>query len=209
MLTLQDAMDDLPLVAIIRGVTPGEVAAVAQALHGAGVRIVEVPLNSPHALESIGLLARAFPGRLVCGGGTMLTPNDADAVADAGGQIAVSPNTDGAVIRRSIERGMTPMPGFATASEAFHALQAGAMFLKLFPAGVYGPGLLRQLKAVLPAEAVVAPVGGVGPGQIADWWAAGARAFGVGSEIYRPGDTPEAVAAKAQVMVQAVRAARG
>lgn len=207
-MTPEQAMDELPLVAIIRGVTPDEVVAVGEALLAEGVRLVEVPLNSPDPLESIRRLAEAFDGRMVCGGGTLLTVKDCDDVARAGGRVAVSPNTDPSVIARAVALGMTPMPGFATCSEAFVALQAGAQVLKLFPAATYGPGHLKQLKAVLPPEAVVAPVGGVGPAQIADWWAAGARAFGIGGEIYRPGDTPAAVREKARALAAAVREAR-
>ncbi len=208
-MTPQQALDDLPLVAIIRGVTPDEVVDIGEALYAEGVRLVEVPLNSPRPLDSIRRLAEAFSGRLACGGGTLLTPQHCDDVAEAGGRIAVSPNTDPAVIARSLALGLTPMPGFGSCSEAFAALHAGARILKLFPASTYGPGHLKQLKAVLPPEAIVAPVGGVGPDQIADWWAAGARAFGIGGEIYRPGDTPAVVRGKARALVAAVREARG
>ena len=207
-MTPDEAMNELPLVAIIRGVTPGEVVDIGEALFAEGVRLVEVPLNSPEPLESIRRLAQAFVGRMVCGGGTLLTIKDCEDVAGAGGQIAVSPNADPSVIARSMALGMTPMPGFATTSEAFTALHAGARILKLFPASTYGPGHLKQLKAVLPPEAVVAPVGGVGPEQMADWWAAGARAFGIGGEIYRPGDTPGVVRDKARALAAALREAR-
>src|SRR6185436_11754465 len=118
---------------------------------------------------------------------------DVDAVADAGGAIIVAPNTDPAVIRQALARGLTPLPGFATATEAFAALEAGARGLKLFPAATYGPDHLKALKAVLPPEAVLIPVGGVGPGQMAAWWAAGARGFGLGSDLFKPGMTPQDV----------------
>jgi len=207
-MTPQQAFDELPLVAIIRGVKPDEAVAIGEALYAEGVRLVEVPLNSPHPLGSIRRLAAAFAGRMACGGGTLLTPQDAEAVGAAGGQLAVSPNTDHAVIKRALDLGMTPMPGFATCTEAFAALQAGARFLKLFPASTYGPQHLKLLKDVLPPEAVVAPVGGVGAAEIAEWWAAGARGFGVGGGLYRPGDTPDTVRGKARALVQALREVR-
>lgn len=207
-MTPQQAMAECPLVAIIRGVTPDEVVDIGAALHAEGVRLVEVPLNSPDPLESIRRLSEAFAGRMACGGGTLLTTRDCDDVAAAGGQIAVSPNTDPAVIARSLALGMTPMPGFGSCSEAFTALKAGATILKLFPAVTYGPAHLRQLKAVLPREAIVAPVGGVGAEQIGEWWSAGARAFGIGGEIYRPGDTPQTVRIKAALLVRTLAAVR-
>jgi 2-dehydro-3-deoxyphosphogalactonate aldolase len=126
-------------------------------------------------------------------------------VAQAGGKIVVSPNADPAVIRRAVERGVAPMPGFASATEAFCALEAGARYLKLFPASTYGPAHLKALKAVLPSDAVVQPVGGVRPEDMAEWWAAGARGFGLGSELYRPGYTAEQVHERAVAAVAAVR----
>lgn len=207
-MTLDEAMDELPLVAIIRGVTPSEVAGIGGALYDEGVRIIEVPLNSPEPLASITALGQALGDRIVFGGGTLLKPSDADDVRGAGGQIAVSPNSDPRVIKRAAEIGMDPMPGFGSCTEAFQAIEAGARYLKLFPAITYGYAHLKQLKAVLPAEVVIAPVGGVGPQHIEDWWAAGARAFGIGGEIYRPGETPDQVRAKARVLVEALSAAR-
>jgi len=204
---LEAALSHTPLVAIIRGVRPGEVLAVAEALYEAGVRVVEVPLNSPEPLESIARL-RDFRPDLVYGAGTVLRPGAVDAVAQAGGQVIVSPNTDCAVIRRAVERGLAPMPGFASPTEAFCALEAGAKHLKLFPASTYGPRHLKALAAVLPPEAVVQPVGGVRPEDMAEWWAAGARGFGLGSELYKPGMTSEEVHARAVKAVAAVRALR-
>ena len=205
---LEDALAETPLVAILRGVRPEEVVDIAEALYAAGVRVVEVPLNSPDPLESISRL-RAFDDRLVCGGGTVLRPGGVDAVAQAGGRIVVSPNTDAAVIRRAVERGLAPMPGFASATEAFCAIEAGARYLKLFPASTYGPGHLKALKAVLPPEAVVQPVGGVRPEDMAEWWAAGARGFGLGSELYKPGFTAAEVGERADKAVAAVRMLMG
>ncbi len=202
---LEDALAEAPVIAIIRGVRPEEVLDIAEALHAGGVRVVEVPLNSPEPLESIKRLS-AFEGRMVWGAGTVLTPDAADAVADAGGQIMVTPNTNASVIRRAIERGMAPLPGFATASEAFTAIEAGARQLKLFPASTYGSGHLKALKAVLPPEISVHAVGGVGPSAMAEWFAAGAAGFGLGSELYRPGQSAADTLPKAQAAVAAARA---
>jgi len=207
-ISFEQAFAEMPLVAILRGVRPDEVLSVAQALYDAGVRLVEVPLNSPEPLDSIAAL-QAMAGRMVWGAGTVLRTSDVDAVAEAAGQIVVSPNVEGAVIARTLERGLTPLPGFATPSEAFGALAHGARYLKLFPAATYGPAHLKAVKAVLPAEAVVIPVGGVGPAQMADWWAAGAGGFGLGSELYRPGMSAEDVGRRAAEAVAALNAVRG
>lgn len=204
---LEDALNETPLVAILRGIRPTEVLDVAEALYEAGVRVLEVPLNSPDPLDSISRL-KAFARKLVHGGGTVLRPGGVDAVAHAGGALVVSPNTDAGVIRRSVERGLIPMPGFGSATEAFWALEAGARYLKLFPASTYGPEHLRALKAVLPSEAVVLPVGGVKPADFQTWWAAGARGFGLGSELYKPGFTVDEVHARALAAVAAVRTAK-
>ncbi|MGC1303084.1 MAG: 2-dehydro-3-deoxy-6-phosphogalactonate aldolase [Caulobacteraceae bacterium] len=203
-MTLEDALAEVPIVAIIRGVRPDEVEAVGEALFAAGVRVIEVPMNSPEPLDSIHRLS-AWADRLVCGAGTVLTPEVVDQVAAAGGRIVVAPNTNPAVIRRTVERGLSPMPGFGSASEAFTACDAGARHLKLFPAATYGPGHVRALLEVLPKDAVVMPVGGVTPVGMAEWWAAGARGFGMGGELYKPGFTPDEVHARAVAAVTAVR----
>lgn len=207
-MTLEDALAETPIVAILRGVKPEEVEGVAEALHSAGVRVVEVPLNSPDPLDSIGRLAR-FEGRLVWGAGTVLSPERVDAVAQVGGRIVVSPNTDPAVIRRTLERGMVPLPGFATASEGFAAYAAGAQHLKLFPASTYGAAHVKALKAVLPPDARVHAVGGVGPATMPEWREAGADGFGLGSELYKPGWTPEQVGERAVAAVRAAKALAG
>jgi 2-dehydro-3-deoxyphosphogalactonate aldolase len=203
-MTLDEALAETPLVAIVRGVKPDEILAIAEALHQAGIRVVEVPLNSPDPLESIARL-KAVEDRMVYGAGTVLGPGAVDAVAQAGGRLIVSPNTDPVVVKRAVERGLVPLPGFATASEAFCALAAGARHLKLFPASTYGPGHLKALSAVLPSEAMVMPVGGVAPDGMAEWWAAGARGFGLGSDIYKPGWTAEQVHEKSLAAVAAVK----
>jgi 2-dehydro-3-deoxyphosphogalactonate aldolase len=202
---LEAALAECPVVAIVRGIRPDEALAHAEALFAAGVRGVEVPLNSPEPLKSIRALAEAYGDRMAVGAGTVLTAERVEAVADAGGRIIVSPNVSAEVIRTAVALGLDPAPGFATATEAFAALEAGARHLKLFPAATYGPGHLKQLKAVLPSEAVVWAVGGVGPAQMADWWAAGARAFGLGGELYRAGQSVAETAEKAARVVAAAR----
>ncbi|RAK52833.1 2-dehydro-3-deoxy-6-phosphogalactonate aldolase [Phenylobacterium deserti] len=207
-MTLDDALAECPVVAIVRGVRPDEILDHAQALYDAGVRGVEVPLNSPDPIDSIRKLGEAFGDRMAFGAGTVLTAERVDAVAQVGGRIIVSPNTSCDVIRRAVELKLDPAPGFATATEAFMALEAGARHLKLFPAVTYGPAHLKQLKAVLPGQAVVWAVGGVGPDTMADWWAVGARAFGLGGEIYRAGQTVAETTEKAARVVAAARELR-
>jgi 2-dehydro-3-deoxyphosphogalactonate aldolase len=207
-MTFEEALAQSGVVAIIRGVTPAEALAVGEALHQAGVRVVEVPLNSPDPYDSIDRLATEFKGRLFVGGGTILTETEADAVAAAGGRLMVSPNTDPRVIRRAAAIGMIPFPGFATATEAFCAIAAGARHLKLFPAATYGPGHLKALKAVLPKDIAVAPVGGVGAADMAEWRRAGAACFGIGGELYKPGMAADEVHRRAVELVRAEQAAR-
>jgi len=204
-MTLDDALSACPVIAILRGVTPDEILDHAKALFEAGVRAIEVPLNSPDPLESISRLAKAFGDRCVCGAGTVLTVAQAEAVAQAGGQLIVSPNADPAVIARTVALGLASAPGVGTATEAFAAIAAGARHLKLFPAATYGPGHLKQLRAVLPPEVAVLAVGGVGPDAFADWFAAGALGFGLGSELYKAGQSPADTAAKAAWVVAALR----
>jgi 2-dehydro-3-deoxyphosphogalactonate aldolase len=203
--TIAEALTEVPLVAIIRGVRPEEVEAVAEALIAAGVRAIEVPMNSPAPLDSIRRLAR-FADRIAYGAGTVLSPHVVGQVAAAGGQLIVAPNTDAAVIGEAVGRGLTPMPGFGTASEALAAYGAGARWLKLFPASTYGAGHVKALLDVLPKDAVVLPVGGVKPSQFADWWAAGARGFGLGGDLYKPGFTAQEVGARAMDAVAAAKA---
>jgi len=204
-MNVEQAMAECPVVAIIRGVKPDEVLEIAEALHRGGIRVVEVPLNSPDPLESIARLVREWGDRLACGAGTVLSPEKVDAVADTGAQVLVSPNTDPAVIRRAVERGLTPMPGFGSASEAFTAYAAGARWLKLFPASSYGPAHVKALRAVLPADAKVLAVGGAGPSNMAEWLSAGAAGFGLGSELYRPGQGAAETLEKARAAVAAAR----
>jgi 2-dehydro-3-deoxyphosphogalactonate aldolase len=204
-MNLQEAMAEAPVVAIIRGVRPDEAVEIGEALVSAGVKIIETPLNSPQPFDSIRRLVDAMGDRAVVGAGTVLTAEDVARVADAGGRIVVSPNTDAEVIAATVARGLDSMPGFASPSEAFAALKAGARILKLFPASTYGVGHLKAIREVLPAQAVLMPVGGVKPGQFAEWWAAGARGFGMGGDLYKAGRSPEDVHARALEAVAAIR----
>jgi 2-dehydro-3-deoxyphosphogalactonate aldolase len=202
-LTVQSALEALPLVAILRGLTPEEAVGVGEALVEAGFTCLEVPLNSPRPLESIRLLRDALDGRAVVGAGTVLTPQAVEDVAGAGGQLIISPNINPRVIERTRALGLFSMPGFFTPTEAFAALEAGADVLKLFPAELAGPGAVKAVKAVLPAGQPLYAVGGVDPANMAGWRAAGADGFGIGSALYRPGRTPDEVAAVARAFVGA------
>lgn len=197
---------EMPLVAILRGVKPAEVVAIGDALFTAGFRAIEVPLNSPDPFDSIALLARHFGERCLIGAGTVLDADNVDRVEAAGGRLIVTPNTDEAVIARAVARDLLPMPGFATATEAFKAIGAGARHLKLFPAGSYGPGHLKALTAVIPPQVKLYAVGGVGPAEMAQWRTAGARGFGIGGELYKPGWNAAQVAERATALIQAWRA---
>ncbi|MDJ0938112.1 MAG: 2-dehydro-3-deoxy-6-phosphogalactonate aldolase [Kiloniellales bacterium] len=191
------------LVAILRGIAPDEVEGVAGALAEAGFEAIEVPLNSPEPFASIERLARGFGAELLVGAGTVLEPEDVDRLRDSGGRLMVSPNIDEAVLRRAVEVGLVTLPGVFTATEALAALRCGAAALKIFPASALGPGGLAAIRAVLPADTVMAAVGGVSEADFAAYAAAGVRCFGLGSSLYRPGDAPQAVAAKAQAVIAA------
>lgn len=198
----------LPLVAILRGVRPDEVIEVGMALHEAGIGAIEVPLNSPSPLESIARLAGKLGDRCLCGAGTVLRPADVEAVHAAGGRLIVTPNTVPAVIERAVALGLTVMPGFATATEAFAALGAGARLLKLFPAASYGPAHLKALRDVLPREVAVFAVGGVGAANLAPWRQVGCAGLGVGGDLYRAGHPAGEVHRRALALVAAWRAAQ-
>jgi 2-dehydro-3-deoxyphosphogalactonate aldolase len=192
-----------PLVAILRGLQPHDAPAIASTLFDAGFRILEVPLNRPHALDAIAAIVRGAPADALVGGGTMITRADVDAVAAAGGRLFVAPHCDPAVIRHARDVGMLCLPGVATPSEAFAALAAGAHGLKLFPAEALGLAGLRALRTVLPPDAPVFPVGGVAPSGMAEWVRAGAAGFGIGSALYRPGMTAHDLAPVARQFIHA------
>jgi 2-dehydro-3-deoxyphosphogalactonate aldolase len=197
---------DPPLVAILRGLPAEDAAAVGATLFEAGWRAVEVPLNRPGALQAIATLAAMAPAGTLIGAGTVMSPQDVLAVAQAGGRLIVCPHCDPAVIDQAVALGLWCMPGVGTASEAFTALRHGAHGLKLFPAEVWGPRGLKALKAVLPEATPLWPVGGVAADNLAQWTAAGATGFGIGGQLYQPGDSAAVVGQRAREFVQAWKA---
>lgn len=192
----------LPLVAILRGLHPDEAPSIGEALTESGFRLIEVPLNSPQPLDSVAQLAAAFPQALV-GAGTVLTPEQVREVHAAGGQLIVSPNFDAEVVREAVRLNMVCLPGIATPTEAFAALQAGAHGLKLFPAESASPAVVKAMLAVLPAGTLLMPVGGISPLNMGPWLAAGACGFGLGSALYKPGKSAAAVREDAASFVAA------
>ena len=191
------------IIAILRGIRPDEVIPIARAVRDAGITTIEVPLNSPHALDSIAALAKDKGQTAVIGAGTVLTVEEVTQVKAAGGRLIVSPNCDAEVITQTIAGDMQSWPGIFTPTEAFAALKAGATGLKLFPGDMAGPKGLKALRAVLPQGAKVYAVGGAGPDTFASWRAAGADGFGIGSALYAPGDSAETVAQRAAQIVRA------
>jgi 2-dehydro-3-deoxyphosphogalactonate aldolase len=196
---------ECPLIAIIRGVTPADARDTAGALFEAGIRIIEVPLNSPEPLKSIEAIANAFGDRTLVGAGTVLDPADVAKVADAGGRIIVSPNASIPVIEATVAAGLVSSPGYFTPSEAFAAIRAGAHSIKLFPAEAASPKVVKAQKAVLPKDIPLIVVGGVTPQSMADWRAAGADGFGLGGGLYQPGQDVGTTLAKARDYVAAAR----
>ena len=193
-----------PLIGIIRGVTPADAVGIGKALLDGGIRIIEVPLNSPEPFASIGAIAEAIGEEALVGAGTVLDPADVQTVKQAGGRIIVSPNMNPAVIAATVEAGMISSPGIFTPTEAFAALEAGAHALKLFPAEAASPAVVKALKAVLPNDVPLIIVGGVTPESIGAWLDAGADGFGLGGGLYRPGQSAEETLAKARAYVAAV-----
>lgn len=200
---LDQFMARLPLIAILRGITPQEIIPVGQALQLAGFRLIEIPLNSPHALESIEALAADLGSDCLIGAGTVLDVAQVEAVAAAGGRLIVSPNMNPEIIRATRARGLVSAPGVATPSEGFAALAAGAQMLKLFPAEQCGPAVVKAWRAVFPQDCRLVPVGGITPDNMAAFAEAGAAGFGLGSALYRPGQDPAAVADNAAAFVAA------
>ncbi len=196
---------ECPLIAIIRGVTPADALDTAAALFDAGIRIIEVPLNSPDPFDSIRIIADAFGNRALVGAGTVLNAENVARVKEVGGRIVVSPNTNVPVIEATVAAGLVSSPGYFTPSEAFAAIDAGAHSIKLFPAEAASPAVVKGQKAVLPKDIPLIVVGGVTPQSIAEWRAAGADGFGLGGGLYKPGQDTATTVAKAQDYVAAVR----
>ena len=208
MTTLDAALDRLPLLAILRGITPPEALPVGKALVEAGFSILEAPLNSPEPYDTIRQLADAHGESCLVGAGTVLTPEQVQRTADAGGRIVVSPNFNAEVVRATKRLGMISCPGVFTPSEAFAALDAGADCLKIFPGDAIAPKFIKAIRAVLPASARIVVTGGVGAANLAEFMAAGADGAGIGSALYKPGRPASEVGIVAAQLVAAVHAAR-
>ena len=205
-MNLDQAIAELPLVAILRGVRPDEAEPVGEALLEAGFRIIEVPLNSPEPFRSIEVLAKRFGAAALIGAGTVVTPQDARRVVEAGGRLVVMPHSDPEVIRAAKAVGAWCLPGVATPTEGFAALRAGADALKLFPGEAMPPPVVKAWRAVFPPSLRLFPVGGVTPASMAAYVVAGAAGFGIGSALYRPGAEAAEIGARAKDFVRAWRA---
>ena len=206
---LGDWLARCPLVAILRGIRPDEAADIAAALHNRGIAVIEVPLNSPDPIESVYRIAERLGDAALVGAGTVLDPHAVDDVAAAGGRLIVMPHADPGVVERAKQKEMLAIPGIATPTEAFAMIRAGADGLKLFPAEAQPPKVLKALRAVLPPDVPLLPVGGITPETMAGYLAVGAAGFGLGSALYRPGDRPETVAERAAGFQAALDAFRG
>lgn len=203
---LQHYLDECPLIAIIRGVTPTEAESIGEAIYEGGIRIIEVPLNSPDPLASIGHLVRLFGDQVLVGAGTVLSVDDVLRVRDCGGRIIVSPDTNTDVIRAAATSGLVSSPGYFTPSEAFAAIRAGATALKLFPAEGASPALLKAQLAVLPSDIPYFVVGGIKPDNMRPWLEAGAKGFGLGGGLYKRGQSPAETLEKARAYVAGLKA---
>jgi 2-dehydro-3-deoxyphosphogalactonate aldolase len=197
-----------PIIAILRGVTPAEAPAIGRALIDAGITIIEVPLNSPDPLTSIAQLQREFGAHALIGAGTVLSAQQVDAIADIGARLIVSPNVNPEVIARTAALGLESLPGFLTATEAFAAIAAGAVHLKLFPAPSLGHGHIKAIRDVLPRGIEIWAVGGMGDHNLPDWFQLGARGIGVGGSLYKPGDTAGMVGHRAKTLIERWKAHR-
>jgi len=202
---LQLYLDQCPLIAIIRGVTPDDAEVIGDAILEGGIRIIEVPLNSPNPLASIEKLAKKFGDRALVGAGTVLKLEDVARVGDAGGRIIVSPDTNPEVISAAAAAGLVSSPGYFTPSEAFTAIRAGATALKLFPAEAASPAVLKAQLAVIPRDVPVLAVGGIKPDNMRPWLDAGASGFGLGGGLYQPGQSAEDTLVKARAYVEGLK----
>lgn len=196
---------ECPLVAIIRGVTPQDAEATAAAIFEGGIRIIEVPLNSPRPFDSIEIIAKSFGGRALVGAGTVLNTDDVQRVKSVGGRLIVAPNMNEEVIRAAVDAGMVSTPGVFTPTEAFAAIAAGAHALKLFPAEAASPAVVKAQKAVLPKNMPIIAVGGVRIDNVGAWLEAGTDGFGLGSGLYKPGQDPKLTLEQARAFVAAVK----
>jgi 2-dehydro-3-deoxyphosphogalactonate aldolase len=207
-MNFEQAVAQCGIIAILRGVAPKEVLDVTAALYDVGIRIVEVPLNSPESFTSIEMLAKKYAGTMVVGAGTVLSVQDVQMLKNHGGQISVSPDCNVETIARAVALGLEPLPGVFTPTEAFAAIRAGAKNLKLFPAECASPATIKAWKAVLPKHVQIHAVGGVTPDNMAQWLAAGAGGFGIGSSLYKPGATLNTISDSAQKLVAAWKKAK-
>ena len=198
---LNEYLNDLPLIAILRGITPEDCEAVTEALFAAGFRMVEVPLNSPQALRSIERIAHQFGDVILVGAGTVLAPEQVHQVREKGGRLIVAPNTNLPVIQAGVEAEMVTIPGAATPTEAFAGIQAGANGVKVFPAEAIGPQVLASWRAVIPDTAPLLPVGGIDSHNMSDYWQAGAAGFGIGGALYKVGKSLGDISASATKLV--------
>jgi 2-dehydro-3-deoxyphosphogalactonate aldolase len=205
MLTFKESVSRCPLIAILRGVKPSEVLDIGNALADAGFTLIEVPLNSPAPFDSIRLLVDVLGDRVMIGAGTVLKDSQAEEVAEAGGRLIVMPHADGRIVRRAKELGLYGLPGFSTPTEAFAMLEAGADGLKLFPAEANPPPVLKAMRAVLPRETLIFPVGSITPENMHGYLGTGANGFGLGSALYKPGNTPAQVALSARRFIDSLR----
>ncbi|MGI9478384.1 MAG: 2-dehydro-3-deoxy-6-phosphogalactonate aldolase [Hyphomicrobiaceae bacterium] len=205
MSTLDDALSACPLIAILRGITQGEALAIGDALYEAGIRAIEVPLNSPEPLKSIEKLASQFGGNALIGAGTVMTPDDVIEVRDAGGELIVMPHSDAEIIDEAKAEGLICLPGVATPTEGFSALTNGADGLKMFPGEAMPPKIVKAWRAVFPEAIKLMPVGGVSVDNIPEYLTAGASGFGIGTSLYAPGRAASDVKARAEALVAACR----
>lgn len=193
-----------PVVAILRGIQPSEVIEVTQVLVEEGIRVIEVPLNSPDPYTSIKMLCDHFGDYCLCGAGTVVSVEQVEQVHEAGGKLMVSPNIEPDVIRRSIELGLTTIPGFNTPSEAYNAINAGAKMLKLFPAAAIGLDYLKAISAILPKDVSVVATGGINPDNAGEWLQAGSKGLGIGGDLYRPGTSLDELRVRARALNKAI-----
>jgi 2-dehydro-3-deoxyphosphogalactonate aldolase len=206
---LSKAFAACPLIAILRGITPAEAADHARVLYEAGFRVLEVPLNSPLPFDSIGAIRKALPADAIVGAGTVLHPSYVDSVKGAGGELIVMPHSDGDVIRAAKSQGLACAPGVATPGEAFAALKDGADVLKMFPAEQLGPVVVKAWRAVIAKEVPLVPVGGIAPDNMGPFFSAGANGFGLGSALYKPGQSADVTAKHARAFMDGLIVSRG